>query len=131
MLDEVQHASWLQDAAHLGDGGHRIRDGAEAPGAENGVGRVVRQWQALAVETDHLDRNAGCCDAVTRQLDGPAGRLDGAHAGDARWHERQVVAGAETDLDDVAGQARAHPRPYLSRLLRVHHDIDQVRQHAL
>src|SRR3954452_23233982 len=131
VLDEVQSAARPQHARHLAHGGDRVRNRAEAPRAQGGINRLVGERQPLSVQTDHVDIHRAGGDALRSEPHPHARRLDGVQASDRPRDERQVVPGPEADLDDLAGQTLANPRPDATRLHVVHHHVDQVRNHPL
>ena len=109
VLEEVQRPAGLEDAPQLAQRGGDVGDGAQRPGREGGVEAVVGERQRLAVQPGPPHRDARRGDALARQLPADVGRLDGGDLRDGRRVERDVQAGAEADLDDVAREARADP----------------------
>src|SRR5687768_2527659 len=57
VLDEVQGGARLQDPGHLGEGGPRVGDAAQDPGAQGGVEAVVGEGEDLRVVPGHHHRN--------------------------------------------------------------------------
>jgi hypothetical protein len=108
VLDEVQRAARLEDAAYLRQRGCDLRDRAERPGTQGGVEAVVLEWQRLAVQAGPLHADVGHSQAFLGQLPANVRGLDCCDPRHRVGVERNVEPGAEAELDDLTAEPGAH-----------------------
>jgi hypothetical protein len=131
VFDEVQGASGLEDAPHLGEGGGHVRDRAQRPSREGGVIAVVREGQGLAIQAGPFDRHAGGLQPFLRELPADVGRLDRGDPLNGLGVERDVEPRAETDLDDIPLEPFADPATQRLGALQPARDVDDPRENLL
>src|SRR5829696_2348611 len=118
VFDEAQEAARLENATELGKRRLDVRDRAHRPGGERAVEAVVGERQRLAVEPRSLDRHGRRPQPLRGELPAEVCGLDRRNPADARRVEGHVVSRAESDLDDVALEPFANPRPQRGRALQ-------------
>src|SRR3954466_12824945 len=102
MLDEVESAALPQHPTNLCQSEDGVRDRAQRPCRERRVETVVVEGQRLPVETGPFDRNLRRQHAVPCELPTQLGRLNRSDPLNSVGIERDVVAGPEADLQDLA-----------------------------
>src|SRR6185436_14585270 len=87
--------------------------------------------KSLAVQTHALYGHVGPAQSLVREFPPEVGRLDRRDPGDGDRVERNVVAAAEADFDDLAGQTCTDPLSQWSTQLAAAGNIDDPRQHSI
>ena len=131
VLDEVQSAARLQDAAQLAQRRVEVGDRAHRPGRQRRVERVVAERQRRAVEARALDRDGARVESLAGELPADVGRFDRGDAGDRRGVVGHVQPGPEPDLDDLAGEPVAHAPALRLRGLRRAQGIGHAGEHLI
>ena len=123
----LQLPARLQHAAHLGERGGGVGDGAEAVGAHDAVEARLGRGQRLGRERHQFDREA----RLARAAQGERVHLDaGVHPHDVAHPAgvvvRQVQARADADLEHPAVGARHHPRTLAAHHPKTAGAVDQA-----
>src|SRR5262249_36435999 len=131
VLDKIQASFRSERTPHFEERSRDVRYGAQRERADDRVEARVRNWQLLRREPDDLDRERRRRNPFSPELRGCPRRVDADKLRDRGPIVREVEASSDADFENSALhvlQASGSLFPYR---LRVHRDVEEVRQNAV
>lgn len=118
----------LEDAMDLTEGFHGIVDRAERPGADDTVESTVGKRQRFSPDMLDMDGKRNGCGPLHYPLREEANGINDRETHDCARIVREVKAGPEADLQDVASGLSKPLRPQPLKLLAAHDPIHEARK---